>query len=86
MTIGNTWDGPLEYNKTPGSGYQRRCGDPELIWAWRTPEDVKEPGPSRRGPKVYFNMDLDDFYTDHRLRRDPTYANKTVQYVQNVLK
>lgn len=85
VVIDNTWDSPLTYEKTAGEGYQCRYMDPELIWVWKTPGDIQEPGASRRMESVYFNMNLDKFYESHRLLRDPVYANNTVLKVEHVL-
>ena len=85
VVIDNTWDSPLEYEKTDGSGYQCRYDDPDLIWEWRTPEDIWEPNASRRNEKVHFNMDHDSFYTSHRLLRDPTLGSRSVLNVKDVL-
>lgn len=85
VVIDNTWDSPLEYEKTTGSGYQCRYDDPDLIWEWRTPKDIREPNASRRSEKVHFNMDHDSFYTSHRLLRDPTLGSRSVLNVKDVL-
>lgn len=87
VVIDNTWDSPLEYEKTAGSGYQCRYDDPGLIWVWRTPDNIMEPGASRRDVqlgKVYFNMDYDKFYSDHKLYHTPQFANRTVLNINHV--
>lgn len=85
VVIDNTWDSPLTYEKTAGEGYLCRYDDPELVWVWKTPGDIQEPGASRRIDAVYFHMNLDRFYDSHHLLRDPVYANKTVSNVWHVL-
>lgn len=85
VVIDNTWDSPLDYEKTAGSGYQCRYDDPQLIWVWRTPSDIQEPGASRRAETVYFNMDHDLFYSNHTLLRDPVMGNRAVTNIHNVL-
>lgn len=87
VVMDNTWDSPLEYEKTAGSGYQCRYDEPGLIWVWRTPDNIMEPGASRRDVqlgKVYFNMDYEKFYSEHKLYHTPQFANRTVLNINSV--
>lgn len=84
VVIDNTWDSPLTYEKNAGEGYQCRYSDPDLIWVWRTPSDIMEPGASRRQEKVYFNMSYDEFYSSHKILHAPQFANRTTTNIDYI--
>lgn len=88
VMIDNTWDSPLSYNYTAGSGYQAlvEVGIPGRVGVERRAVgNIMEPGIPRLKDKLYFNMDLEEFYSSHRLERDPQFANRTVLNINDVL-